>query len=241
MNRNLGNTLKYGGEWLDDAISLTQGILSSDRKISIQTKRDLFFIGQILTIWIAGIKFVVKYLSESSLEILRKDGTYVSLQKDAKVYVLNNFSSDAPEELVPLSEVKRIQHLLEKEMEASFHNIVKGLYFKEYVGTSTSNPTEGDLKYENGQYWVYGSLMIPAIIKSVSDDEIHLSNINVDEFPQTLICDNTFIKFGLKERISSTEAIYKYISDKKPTINSTLYNFGWIECLIPSKLLDKLK
>lgn len=245
-SQNLGNPLKYSGEWIKNPFSLEQNITMNDKFVAIKTSLPKrFFAGQELTIWVAGVKMKCRYVSESEMEIMSHDINFNVIQKSATLYVLNNFSAEYSEELVPKSELDSIERKLTRAIESFSYNYAQqGLTF---IGdfdklADVHNPKAGDITKCNGTFWVYSKVMLSCVIEKVTDKELTITFIGDarQHLKDTCVINDVTYTLALKKKETERMITFTYTSDAVPSVSDPIYVYEWTKCIIPTFFMDKI-
>ena len=167
--------IKYGGNWINDMITLTQQLNQNDNviKCNINTthQRYNFEIGDLITLKIRGMYYTCKLTSLTEIEIISKKGEPSIMEIQDKVYVLLHLTSKDAEDLVTKYELNRLRNQFGAEWSEKLFTV------NQEINTSSYDLAEFVNNDVNG-----GILRVDFydIIKTQNSDNISFEKSDVD-------------------------------------------------------------
>lgn len=246
-SQNLGNPIKYSGEWIKNPFSLEQNITQNDKLVSIKTSLPKrFFAGQELTVWVAGVKMKCIYVSDTQLEIISHNASFNVIQKGATVYVLNNFDAEYSEELVPKSQISNLERKFERALESIKHNFIQNIltYRGEFSNLKdVDSPKYGDIVKCGDRFWVFSKVMLSCVIEKVTENELTITFIgNTQSYiKDACIINDITYTLSFKKQESDKMITYTYESSGNiPSVSDPVFVSEWNECIVPVFYVSKI-
>lgn len=246
-SQNLGNPLKYSGEWLKNPFTLEQNITKNDKIVRIKTSLPKkFFAEQELTVWVVGVRMKCRYISDTEIEIISYDNVFNVIQQSATLYVLDNFSAVYSEELVPKSELSSLERKFERVIESlSFNHIQRGLTF---IGnfnqlSDVDNPKHGDIAKSEDKFWIFSKIMLSCVIEKVTKNELTITFLGdaKSHLKDTCIINDVTYTLSFKKKESERMITFIYESAGViPSVSDPIYVSEWTECCIPAFFMKQL-
>lgn len=241
-SRIFGTTVKYAGEWLRNTITLEQSITRNDKYVKIKTNvPKRFYEGQHLTLYVDGIELHCIYESETQIRILSADD-FTIIHQDKTVYVLFNFKASAAEELVPKSELDKLNRIFQCTRNADVHNQKQQMNLISYIGEieSLDDKTHsfGDVTKYNNKFYVFSKVMLSCVIEKVTQSELTITSLgNAQKYLGSVIIGNASTELKFISQDNDRTATYTYESSVIPSVSDEIYAPMWQEIYLPVKLL----